>query len=55
MHKYQTAGVVEKHKFEKSEAGVLQGGALSPLISNIMLNEREKNSINEVIDLFVCR
>ena len=28
-----------EHKFEKTEAGVPQGGPLSPLLSNIMLNE----------------
>ena len=36
------AGVVVEHKFEKTEAGVPQGGLLSPLLSNIMLNELDK-------------
>lgn len=31
-----------EHKFEKTEAGVPQGGPLSPLLSNIMLNELDK-------------
>jgi len=39
IHKYLNAGVVVEHKFEKTEAGVPQGGPLSPLLSNIMLNE----------------
>ena len=42
IHKYLNAGVVKEHKFEKSEAGVSQGGPLSPLLSNIMLNELDK-------------
>lgn len=39
IHKYLRAGVVVKHKFEETEIGVPQGGPLSPLLSNIMLNE----------------
>jgi group II intron reverse transcriptase/maturase len=39
IHKYLNAGVVVEHKFEKTESGVPQGGPLSPLLSNIMLNE----------------
>lgn len=39
IHKYLKAGVVVKHKFEETEIGVPQGGPLSPLVSNIMLNE----------------
>jgi RNA-directed DNA polymerase len=39
IHKYLNAGVVVKQKFEPSEQGVPQGGPLSPLLSNIMLNE----------------
>jgi group II intron reverse transcriptase/maturase len=39
IHQYLNAGVVVEHKFEKTEAGVPQGGPLSPLLSNIMLNE----------------
>ena len=31
-----------EHKFEKTEAVVPQGGSLSPLLSNIMLNELDK-------------
>lgn len=42
IHKYLNAGVVVEHKFEKSKAGVPQGGPLSPLLSNIMLNELDK-------------
>lgn len=39
IHKYLKAGVVVKHRFEETEVGVPQGGNLSPILSNIMLNE----------------
>jgi group II intron reverse transcriptase/maturase len=39
IHKYLNAGVVVRNKFEETEMGVPQGGPLSPLLSNIMLNE----------------
>lgn len=42
IHKYLNAGVVIKHKFETTDQGVPQGGPLSPLLSNIMLNELDK-------------
>jgi group II intron reverse transcriptase/maturase len=42
IHKYLCAGVVVKHKFEETALGVPQGGPLSPLLSNIMLNELDK-------------
>lgn len=42
IHKYLNAGVVVRNKFEEMEMGVPQGGPLSPLLSNIMLNELDK-------------
>lgn len=39
ISKYQRAGVVEKGMFARTDVGVAQGGPLSPLLSNIMLNE----------------
>jgi group II intron reverse transcriptase/maturase len=42
IHKYLRAGVIIKHKFEETEVGVPQGGPLSPILSNIMLNELDK-------------
>lgn len=39
IHKYLNAGVVQNGLFERTEIGVPQGGPLSPLLSNIMLNE----------------
>jgi group II intron reverse transcriptase/maturase len=42
IHKYLRAGVVVKHKYEDTEIGVPQGGPLSPLLSNIMLTELDK-------------
>jgi group II intron reverse transcriptase/maturase len=42
IHKYLNAGVVEKHSFKETTEGVPQGGPLSPLLSNIMLNELDK-------------
>jgi group II intron reverse transcriptase/maturase len=42
IHKYLHAGVVVRNKFEETEMGVPQGGPLSPLLSNVMLNELDK-------------
>jgi group II intron reverse transcriptase/maturase len=42
INKYLNAGVVVRNKFEETEVGVPQGGPLSPLMSNIMLNELDK-------------
>jgi group II intron reverse transcriptase/maturase len=42
IHKYLGAGVVVQHKFEETQVGVPQGGPLSPILSNIMLNELDK-------------
>lgn len=39
INKYLRAGVVWCGKFEETEIGVPQGGPLSPLCANIMLNE----------------
>ena len=40
--KYLKAGVMVKGKYEETELGTPQGGNLSPLLSNIMLNELDK-------------
>lgn len=42
IHKFLNAGVVVRNKFEQTKIGVPQGGPLSPLLSNIMLNELDK-------------
>lgn len=42
IHKYLNAGVVQNGLFERTEIGVPQGGPLSPLLSNIMLNELDR-------------
>lgn len=42
IHRYLNAGVQVGGQFEASEEGVPQGGPLSPLLSNIMLNELDK-------------
>lgn len=42
IHKYLNAGVINRGVFEKTEVGMPQGGPLSPLLSNIMLNELDK-------------
>ena len=42
VHKYLNAGVISRGMFEKTEVGMPQGGPLSPLLSNIMLNELDK-------------
>ena len=42
IHRYLNAGVQIGISYESSELGVPQGGPLSPLLSNIMLNELDK-------------
>src|SRR5690606_20218932 len=42
IHRYLNAGVQTGNTIEASEMGVPQGGPLSPLLSNIMLNELDK-------------
>ena len=43
IHKYLRSGVINKGLFEASEEkGTPRGGPLSPLLSNIMLNELDK-------------
>ena len=39
MRKYLKAGVMNQGKYEPTDVGTPQGGNLSPLLSNIMLNE----------------
>lgn len=39
IHKYLVSGVLIGHKFVDTQEGMPQGGPLSPLLSNIMLNE----------------
>ncbi len=45
IHKYLNAGVISRGIFEKTEVGMPQGGPLSPLLSNIMLNELDKELV----------
>lgn len=42
IHKYLNAGVISRGVFEKTETGTPQGGPLSPLLSNVMLNELDR-------------
>ena len=42
IHKFLNAGVMSGGVFERSEEGVPQGGPLSPILGNIMLNECDK-------------
>ena len=42
IHKYLNAGAIVSNKFEYTLTGIPQGGPLSPLLSNIMLNELDK-------------
>jgi len=42
IHKYLRAGAIVDGKFEETTEGLAQGGPLSPLCSNIMLNELDK-------------
>lgn len=42
IHKYLNAGVIVSHKYEDTTEGVPQGGPLSPILSNIMLTELDR-------------
>ena len=42
IRKYLKAGVMVQGKYESTKVGTPQGGNLSPLLSNIMLNELDK-------------
>lgn len=42
IRKYLKAGVMTEQGYEKTKLGTPQGGNLSPLLSNIMLNELDK-------------
>ena len=42
IHKYLNAGVAQNGYFEKTEEGAQQGGPLSPLCGNVMLNELDR-------------
>ncbi len=42
IRKYLQAGVMDRGRYEETEVGTPQGGNLSPLLSNIMLNELDK-------------
>lgn len=42
IHKYMRAGVITPVSYEETRTGVSQGGPLSPLLSNIMLNELDQ-------------
>lgn len=42
IHRYLQAGVIVANKYAQTTAGVPQGGPLSPLLSNIMLNELDR-------------
>ena len=53
IRKYLQAGVMENGVFNISQKGVPQGGNLSPLLSNVMLNELDKEL--EKRELHFCR
>lgn len=42
IHKYLIAGAMDKGRFEETDKGLVQGGSISPLCSNIMLNELDR-------------
>ena len=42
IHKYLNAGVAKDGFFQETEEGVPQGGPLSPLLGNVMLNELDR-------------
>lgn len=46
IRKYLKAGVMVQGKYERTDKGTPQGGNLSPLLSNIMLNEMDRELEN---------
>lgn len=42
IHKYLNAGVMHEDHYEETHEGVPQGGPLSPLLGNILLNELDR-------------
>lgn len=42
IQKFLNAGIMDKGMFIKSERGVPQGGSISPILANIMLNELDQ-------------
>lgn len=46
IRKFLQAGIMNKGEFQPSKTGTPQGGNLSPLLSNIMLNELDKELEN---------
>ena len=46
IRKYLKSGVMENGMYESTELGTPQGGNLSPLLSNVMLNELDKELVN---------
>lgn len=46
IRKYLASGVMVKGKYEETPVGTPQGGNLSPLLSNIMLNELDKELVS---------
>ncbi len=53
IRKYLQAGIMERSIFNTSQKGVPQGGNISPLLSNVMLNELDKEL--EKRGLHFCR
>lgn len=46
IRRYLKSGVMENGMYEATELGTPQGGNLSPLLSNVMLNELDKELVN---------
>lgn len=51
IRKYLVSGVMVKGKYEETPIGTPQGGNLSPLLSNIMLNELDKELENRGLQI----
>ena len=54
IHKYLNVGVIANGIFERTEVGMPQGGPLSPLLSNVMLNELDKELNHYISTALSC-
>ena len=49
VNKFLKAGVMVKGNYEETTIGIPQGGTLSPLLSNVMLNKESKKKFQRTL------